>query len=77
MKITFEIDTDKEGADLCELEQLKAAKDMAAALWDLQEFVLDFYRHPNDNKPLDADVLHDIFYDILTRYGISLDKVWR
>lgn len=77
MKITFEIDTDKEGTDLCELEQLKKASDMAAALWDLQEAVLGWYRHPCDQKPLNADTLLETFKDILDEHGINLDKLWR
>lgn len=77
MKITFEIDTDKEGTDLCELEQLKKASDMAAALWDLQEAVLGWYRHPCDQKQLNADTLLETFKDILDEHGINLDKLWR
>ena len=76
MKVTFEIDTDKEGTDLCEFEQLKSAKDMAAALWDLQEAILDWYRHPDDRKPLNADTLLEVFKDILDEHSINLDKLW-
>lgn len=76
MKVTFEIDTDKEGTDLCEFEQLKSAKDMAAALWDLQEAILGWYRHPDDQKPLNADSLLEVFKDILDEHSINLDKLW-
>jgi len=76
MKVTFEIDTDKENVDLCELEQLKHAGDMAAALYELQEAILGWYRHPSDNRPLNADTLHDTFYEILQSNSISLDKIY-
>lgn len=77
MKITFEIDTDKEGADLCELEQLKSAKDMAGALWDLDQLISDWLNHPEDCKPLTAENLRDMFNYILDVNGVKIDKVWR
>ena len=50
---------------------------MAAALWDLQEAILGWYRHPDDRKPLNADTLLEAFKDILDEHSINLDKLWR
>lgn len=77
MKVTFEIDTDKEGTDLCELEQLKSAKDMAAALWDLDQIIADWINNPSYCKPLNAENLRDMFNHILDDNGIKIDKIWR
>lgn len=76
MKVTFTVDTDLENVDLCELEQLKHAGDMARALWELQEAILEWYHHPSDNVPLDADSLYQKFYDILRDNSIDLEKVY-
>lgn len=77
MKVTFEIDTDREGANLCEFEQLKSASDMAAALWELSQLIHDWLNHPEDIKPLNADTLYEMFYHILDDNGVNLDKIWR
>lgn len=76
MKVIFEFDTDKEGANLCELEQLKKAQDMAAALSDIEDAIREWYRFPEDNKPLTIDNLRQTFYDILKEYSIDIERIW-
>ena len=76
MKITFECDTDKENFDPCELEQLKHASDMARALHQLEEAVREWYKYPSDNAPLNADTLHEKFYEIIQNNNIDIEKLW-
>ena len=73
MKVTFEIDTDKEGFDWTELNRIQQADDMAYSISLITDKVRSWYKYDERNE-IPVEEIQDAIYDILNEH-LNLEKL--
>lgn len=71
MKITYEFDTDSENFDPTEYKQVTQAKELALALWRIDNHLRNSEKYGDDAKVLPSDV-RAVFHDILEDLNINM-----